>query len=322
MKGKTKAMERKAKLAIIDDLTSAIAQLQTPDPVACLTARHLLKRTLHKVQNIQTQPEQKQQKQAHAYTGYDREWLSSPATDVTNTEILPGEVFVNTADFDSGIRQLLPRYDEMLKAIANCIPPTAQRILELGCGTGELSLKILHRCPSAQIIALDYSPRMLEFAKHKIESAGYAARWKGIEADFGNWTNEPDKINIGIGFDAVVSSLAIHHLTNEMKLKLFQRIRESLNRKGVFWNADPILPESEAIAAIYQAVREEWAAFNGTTLAEIRAKIGNSAPHGYSHPDQLATLDNHLQMLKTAGFDTVAVPWKYYGLAVFGGEIS
>ncbi|WP_333433079.1 hypothetical protein [Microcoleus sp. MON2_D5] len=32
----------------------------------------------------------------------------------TNNEIFPGEVFVNTADFDTGIRRLLPKYDEML----------------------------------------------------------------------------------------------------------------------------------------------------------------------------------------------------------------
>jgi len=308
--------------AIIDDLITAIDQLETQDPMKLWTTRRLLKRTLYKIEKIQKQAEQKQQEQAIAYTGYDREWLSYSATPVNTTDIFPGEVFANPADFDSGIRQLLPRYDEMLNAIAHCIPPTTQRILELGCGTGELSLKILHRCPSAQVIALDYSPRMLQFAKNKIESAGYLNRWTGIEADFGDWTNEADKINIGIGFDAAVSSLAIHHLTNEMKLKLFQRIRESLNRKGVFWNADPILPESPALAAVYQAVREEWAAFSGTTLAEIRAKIGKSAPHGYSHPDQLATLDNHLQMLKTAGFETVAAPWKYYGLAVFGGEVT
>ncbi|MEQ8957570.1 MAG: SAM-dependent methyltransferase, partial [Coleofasciculus sp. C2-GNP5-27] len=34
----------------------------------------------------------------------------------------------------------------------------------------------------------------------------------------------------------------------------------------------------------------------------------------------LATLAAHLEMLKAAGFESVAVPWKYYGLAVFGGE--
>lgn len=231
--------------------------------------------------------------------------------------IFPGEVFANTADFDNGIRQLLPRYDEMLDAIALCIPPNTQRILDLGCGTGEVSLKVLKHCPNAHVVAVDYSPRMLEFAQRKLEAAGYGQQWAGIEGDFGDWANH--QLSIEDGFDACVSSLAIHHLTHEMKLKLFSRIRESLNPSGVFWNADPVVPESPILSEAYQNIREHWAAQQGTTLAEIRAKTGKSIPYGYSQPDQLATLDAHLQMLKTAGFEVVAVPWKYYGLAVFGG---
>ena len=100
--------------------------------------------------------------------------------------MFPGEVFANTADFDTGIRHLLPRYDEMLDAIALCLPPTTKTVLELGCGTGELSLKILKRCPDAQLVAVDYSPRMIQFAQNKIHAAGYADRWTGIEADFGD----------------------------------------------------------------------------------------------------------------------------------------
>ena len=61
------------------------------------------------------------------------------------TQIFPGEVFASTANFDTSIRQLLPRYDEMLDAITRCLPTTAKRILELGCGTGKLSLKVLKR---------------------------------------------------------------------------------------------------------------------------------------------------------------------------------
>lgn len=236
--------------------------------------------------------------------------------------LFPGEVFANTADFDSGMRQLLPRYEEMLSAIAQCLPTTISRILELGCGTGELSLKILNRCPDAQLVAVDYSPRMLQFAKGKIEAAGYAQRWTGIEADFGDWANNPDKFGIGTGFDACVSSLAIHHLTDEMKLRLCQRIRASLTPNGWFWNADPVLPESPALAEIYQAAREEWVAQQGTTLAEIRARMGTSNTQGYSSQDQLATLAAQLQMLIAAGFHLVAVPWKYYGLAVFGGSVG
>ncbi|MCU0543641.1 MAG: methyltransferase domain-containing protein [Oscillatoriaceae cyanobacterium Prado104] len=238
------------------------------------------------------------------------------------TEILPGEVFANTADFDTGIRQLLPKYDEMLDVLTSCIASANNRILELGCGTGELTLKILQRYPSATIVAVDYSPRMLDFARAKIESAGYAAKWTGIEMDFGEWAIDPNFLGSIDKFDAVISSLAIHHLEDEMKLKLFQRIRTSLNAGGCFWNADPMLAESAAMKDIYQAAREDWARSQGETLAEIRARVGTSVACGYSNPDRLATLAAHLEMLAQAGFDTVAVPWKYYGMTVFGGFIN
>lgn len=65
--------------------------------------------------------------------------------------------------------------------------------------------------------------------------------------------------------------------------------------------------------------REEWAVEQGINLTEIRAKRGTSTTQGYSSQDQVASLDAHLQMLSKAGFKTVAVLWKYYGLAVFGG---
>ena len=117
---------------------------------------------------------------------------SNSTVSSARNEIFPGEVFVNTADFDSGIRRLLPKYDEMLDVLVGCIASANNRILELGCGTGELTLKILERYPSATIVAIDYSPRMLDFARAKIESAGYAARWTGIELDFGEWANNPN----------------------------------------------------------------------------------------------------------------------------------
>jgi tRNA (cmo5U34)-methyltransferase len=236
-------------------------------------------------------------------------------------EIFPGEVFANTADFDDGIRQLLPRYDEMLEVITQCLPTTARRILELGCGTGELSLKIFQHCPDTEITALDYSPRMLQFAQDKITQAGYQQRWTGIQADFGEWAEYPEKFDMCSQFDACVSSLAIHHLHDPMKLKLFQRIAASLTPGGYFGNADPILPESPALKEVYQAAREKWTAQQGSNLAQVRAKLGSSTQQGYSSQDQLATLDTHLQMLTASGFKTVAVPWKYYGLAVFTGWV-
>ena len=236
-------------------------------------------------------------------------------------EIFPGEVFANVADFDLGIRRLIPRYDEMLEVIVRCTPPQAKKILELGSGTGELSLKLLRYCQGAKLVALDYSPRMSQLASLKLESAGCRARASFWEMDFGDWANNQGLDSVGTGFDACVSSLAIHHLTNEMKLKLFQRIHQCLKPGGVFWNADPILPESPQLAEIYKSVRQQWAIEQETNLAEVRSQMGTNVDRGHSSQDQLATLEEHRQILCLAGFKSVAVPWKHYGLAVFGGYV-
>ena len=242
-------------------------------------------------------------------------------------QVFPGEVFAQTKDFDPGMRELFPHYDEMLETVARCIPPDSHRILELGCGTGELSIKVLNRFPDAQIIALDYSPRMIEFAGQKIQSAGYQG-WQGIEADFGEWANNSEKFNIGKDFDACVSSLAIHHLSDEMKQKLFASISKNLKSGGYFWNADPVLPESPMLGKVYETVREEWSQKQGAKIQEVRSRLANNSDsvdycgnHGYSSQDQLATVDSQLDMMTRVGFKFTAIPWKNFGYAVFGGII-
>lgn len=76
------------------------------------------------------------------------------------------------------------------------------------------------------------------------------------------------------------------------------------------------------MSEIYNAVREKWATQQGTELTEVLAKRGITNPQGHSSHDCLATLTNHLGMLTQTGFQTVAVPWKYYWLAVFGGFVG
>lgn len=233
----------------------------------------------------------------------------------------PGEVFADTADFDQGIRLLLPHYDEMLEAITRCLPETAEQILELGCGTGELSLKVVGRCPRVHLVAVDYSPRMLTAAKAKLQAAGYGERVTWVEADFGDWAMGDLELlpDSALQLDACVSSLAIHHLSHEMKLKLFQRIHQRLQSGGCFWNADPTPPEAGQLAEAYQAVRQEWAAQQGTTLDAVRTKMGSGDTHGHSSHDHLESLAAHLSLLSQSGFHALDVPWKYYGQAVFGG---
>lgn len=238
------------------------------------------------------------------------------------TSIYPGEVFANATAFDSGIRQLLPHYDFLLDTLVACIPPTVRRVLELGCGTGELSLKLLERFPTAQLLAIDYSPRMVATARKKLTAAGLASRSQVLEMDFGAWAAGQYSGAIGKGFDACVSSLAIHHLEDGIKQQLFRQIALHLQPDGCFWNADPVLLPVPQLSKIYQAVREAWTASTGTTLELVRSQLGSSQPQGYSGQDRLATLEAHLDWLKASGFEAVATPYQYFGLAVFGGWLN
>lgn len=244
------------------------------------------------------------------------------------THVFPGEVFADPATFDANISQLLPYYSEMLDVVAFCIPTTAHRVLELGCGTGALSLRILARCPSVQLVTIDYSPRMLALAQEKLHRAGYGDRVVWLEADFGAWADHPDgaiqtgdPLVLRNKFDACVSSLAIHHLEDAITQKLYRAVQQQLQAGGCFWNADPVLPESPMLETIYQAARHAWATQHGIDLTAVRSQMGNSIQQGYSGPDRLATLAWHLTALTQAGFTTTAVPWKYYSMAVFGGLV-
>lgn len=237
------------------------------------------------------------------------------------TKIYPGEVFADSRNFDIGIRQLLPHYDDMLDALTACVPSQTHRLLELGCGTGELSLKLLKHCPEAHLVAIDYSPRMIERVTSKLTEAQLEHRVTLIQGDFGTWTKGEMSDQIGTRFDACVSSLAIHHLTDEMKQQLFAQIQQSLEAGGCFWNADPILQELPQLTDAYQSLREQWTQAQGTTLAEVRSQLGTSEPQGYSGQDRLASLDTHLNLLSDVGFQMVAVPWRFFGLAVFGGWV-
>lgn len=245
--------------------------------------------------------------------------MANQTTQSANSMIFPGEVFAETKEFDTNIRQLLPYYDEMLSAIALCVPPESKRILELGCGTGELTRKVLQQCPKAEIITVDYSPRMIDFVQEKMENQGEDQRIETIQLDFGAWAKNEAGSDLGNNFDAIISSLAIHHLSDDMKVTLFQKIASSLNPKGCFWNCDPLLPEFEELSDVYQQSRQRWAQKQGIDLDAVRSKIGKSETQGYSSQDQLATLDSQLEMLKKAGFSKTAVIWKYYNMAVFGG---
>jgi len=105
-----------------------------------------------------------------------------------------------------------------------------QRVLDLGCGTGTLTILVKKAAPAATVVGLDGDPEALALAREK------AAR-EGVEIEFQEalaWEAPFEPAS----FDRVVSSLVFHHLTTENKQRTLRKIRDWLRPGGELHVAD------------------------------------------------------------------------------------
>ena len=98
------------------------------------------------------------------------------------------------------------------------------RVLDLGCGTGTLTILIKQMHPDAEVIGLDGDCIILEIARSKINKAGL-----NITLDYGLAFHLPYPVN---SFDRVLSSLVIHHLMTEDKQRAMLEIQRVLRSGG------------------------------------------------------------------------------------------
>ena len=132
----------------------------------------------------------------------------------------------------------IPGYVELQEETARATEGArAERILELGIGTGETARRVLELHPGAPLTGIDSSPEMLARAREDLPSADLrAARLE-------------DPLPEG-PFDLVVSALAVHHLDSAGKAGLFRRVREVLTPEGLFALGDVVVPNRPEDAVI------------------------------------------------------------------------
>ncbi len=216
--------------------------------------------------------------------------------------------FNNEAEsFDKIVQKNIACYDEMLTALINAIPDNKKnpKILDLGCGTGNITLKALGRFPEAEVTCLDLSENMIEIAKNKLSD------YEKVNYILGDFT----KMELDTKFDVVLSSLALHHIeTDEEKELMYKSIYDVLEKDGVFYNADVIKANSSYIEDLNNKIAFEDMKNNGVSDEEISEHKGKRDAN-----DIPTTLFNHIKMLENVGFKEIDVIWKYYSNAVYGG---
>lgn len=178
-------------------------------------------------------------------------------------------------------------------------------IIELGVGTGELTVEVLRRFPEAGVEAIDLSPKMLEIAGQKL--LPYKDRVNLIHSDFGTYEFMRE-------YDLAISSMALHHLPDKDKLKLMKSIHRSLKEEGVFLFGDLIQSPSSYLDKKFFRIWKNSLRFDGLTKDEIEDRV-----KGHLNNDLPATLPELLHWMKEAGFRDVDCLWKYFNHAVVVG---
>lgn len=210
-------------------------------------------------------------------------------------------------EFDTIIQKLIPHYHQMIDALVTAIPFSTDAdlsVVDLGCGTGTVSLAVQDRYPNATITCIDIAERMLEMAKTKLKP-----NITCIRADFNHF-------DFSDNYDLIVSSLALHHLeTYKDKLNFYKKIYAALKPDGMFINIDVVLGSDAALQSAYM---QKWEAFMAQTVT--REEIEQKWLQNYAAEDHPAPLTTHLDMLKECGFTAVDVVYKYYNFAVYTGK--
>jgi tRNA (cmo5U34)-methyltransferase len=178
-------------------------------------------------------------------------------------------------------------------------------VLDLGAGTGLLSVLVGAAVPGAHVTLVDAAAGMLAVAAEHLTSRRVPHR--RIVADL------RDPLPAG-PYHAVVSALAIHHLPDHDKIDLYRRIRDALAPGGVFVNADQVAGPTPALERQYDEVWQATVSALGTTGQELAAARERMAF------DRPAPAEAQCEWLREAGFTEVDCYYKWWRFAVFGGR--
>lgn len=205
-------------------------------------------------------------------------------------------------EYDSGRRKFIPCFDDYYERttdfLASCISEP-KRILDLGAGTGLLSLFWFRHFPKASYLLLDVAGDMLDAARKRFDGLS------NISFAAMDYTKGLPKMD----FDCIISALSIHHLGQE-KEELFTRIYEKLPAGGIFVNYDQFCGDSPEMADWYDSFWENQIKNSGISRLDLerwqeRRKL-----------DKECTVREEMEMLQRSGFCIVECVYSYQKFSV------
>lgn len=205
--------------------------------------------------------------------------------------------------YDENRRKFIPCFDDFygIAVELTTFAANTSSVLDIGAGTGMLSMKVKKILPDAKYCLVDISDKMLEVARQRFEGI------EGISYVVGDFT----KFEFSRKFDVIVSALAIHHIEHNKKMDFFKRCFNLLNEGGVFINADQFNENTEYCEnSITSPIWNKHIRESGISEEEYKAMLERRKI------DNEATVEQDLEWLRSAGFSDVNCFYKYFKFGV------
>jgi len=150
--------------------------------------------------------------------------------------------------YDRGIRILtLGMVDKAYDRLASHIKK-GQRVLDLGCGTGALTLRAAQK--DAKVKGIDVSSQMLEIAQERARKAGLAQNIELSEMGVAELGSEESE-----SYDVVTSGLCFSELTDDELTYALKEAERILKPGGLLLVADEVQPRSISKRALTRLIR-------------------------------------------------------------------
>jgi tRNA (cmo5U34)-methyltransferase len=195
---------------------------------------------------------------------------------------------------------------DLIAKAATAANPAAKRLLDIGCGAGNYTLKLLQSLPLSEITLIDLSQPMLERARQRI-SAVTPAQLNLHHLDIREFACGEQQ------YDVVVAAAVLHHLRSDEEWRaVFGKIHRSLKPGGSFWVSDLVHHSNPAVQAMM------WERY-GDYLAQLKGESYREQVFAYiEQEDSPRPLLFQLDLLREAGFQEIEVLHKNSCFAAFG----
>ena len=195
---------------------------------------------------------------------------------------------------------------ELVTHTAAATNPGATYILDIGCGAGNYTLKLLQSLPDLNVTLVDLSQPMLDRASERIAAVSTGSI-QAFQGDIRDLKFQPAQ------FDIILASAVLHHLRGDEHWQtVFSKFHRILKPGGSVWIVDLVEQTMDAVQTLM------WARY-GEYLTEFKDEAFRELVFSYiEKEDTPRSLIYQLDLLREVGFDKIEILHKNNLFAAFG----